>query len=636
MAKMAILLPNQDMIELAEKMLKEYPQIIRKTVEIIGNDEAAARAKELAADGCDVIMARGLQAKRIKQAVNIPLIELRVSAQEMGVKILELKQELGIACPKIAAIGFDNMLCDTSHFDRLFGVELVRRIIMTDDDYVDAIRTAVEEAAEGGALGIVGGNTSCRRASELGLNCRFISSGPDSMRMAFDMAKHVCYAIDREKSNRAELETVLDNTQSGILRLDQDGCIRLINTEAGILLKRTAKDLLGRKITEVFPSYSEEALGKVLAGEETYMIATPVKYKALVVNTAPVHVEENIDGAIMTLQEGRRVMEMTSELRHELFLRGYMARWRFGDIPAKSVVGQEMLRHARRVSQYSAPVLLVGEAGSGKEILAQAIHNGGITQGGAFIPLDCRAFQSDTLDSLLFGNFSSRREPLSCLADAAQNGTIYLVNIEYLSDELQYKVLRLIRGTFIPNGSNRPVETNVRILAGTQTSLIARVEKGQFRPDLYYALSALSISLQPLRSRREDILDWANLYLNEWKKQYRRVVQLTQSAKSFLASYDWPGNLNQLNGVCEQAVLLSEKRNIDEGFLRSQLEHLTPRVQPETGQVVVYRDEKADRIEALLREYNGNRKMVADALGVSKTTLWRYINKYGIDKGAKK
>ena len=139
------------------------------------------------------------------------------------------------------------------------------------------------------------------------------------------------------------------------------------------------------------------------------------------------------------------------------------------------------------------------------------------------------------------------------------------------------------------------------------------------------------MELPPLRRQREDIPAWTDFYLNEWQEHYKRYVHLTQGARDFLFKYDWPGNLNQLNSVCQRIVLLTEKRNIDENFLRAQLEQVTPKLMPGTEKVVLYKDQKAVQIAELLRKYGGSREKVAAELGVSKTTLWRYIKKYGIE-----
>ena len=137
------------------------------------------------------------------------------------------------------------------------------------------------------------------------------------------------------------------------------------------------------------------------------------------------------------------------------------------------------------------------------------------------------------------------------------------------------------------NGTNQAVATSVRVIAATDVNLVARVEKGEFRSDLYYALGVLSVELLPLRRRREAILPWAERYLNDWQEKYKRYVHLTQGACRFMQDYDWPGNMNQLNSVCERVVLLTEKRNVDEVFLRRQLEQVTPKLLPGTEKVVL-------------------------------------------------
>ena len=232
---------------------------------------------------------------------------------------------------------------------------------------------------------------------------------------------------------------------------------------------------------------------------------------------------------------------------------------------------------------------------------------------------------------MLFGTVSYRKESAACLAELAQNGTLYLSHVEALPFESQYKLLNLIQGKFLHNGANQPVAASVRVIASTGVNLSARVEKGEFRSDLYYALSVLSLELTPLRQRREAILPWAERFLEEWQEKYKRYVHLTQGASRFLQEYDWPGNLDQLNSLCERVVLLTEKRNIDEVFLRRQLEQVTPKLLPGTEKVVLFKDQKALQIAEALRRNDGSREKTAAELGISKTTLWRYMKKYGIE-----
>lgn len=630
MASMAVLVPYQEMCPLAEKMFDAYPSLNRVCVEYVRNEQVESRARELEKSGCDILMARGLHAIRMKRAVKLPVVEIRVTAQELGELALDLREELGRKRPKIGLLGFENMLCDTSRFDRLYDLELQRYLVSDTIDTENALRSAVRKAVREGCQAALGGKVVCETAEELGLPHRFIPGSQESLRAAFELAKHIGYAIDLEKSAQAEIETMLDFSLNGIVRVDQSGIV--LRTNAGASRYAVRGNAVGREITEAFPALKRDILNKVLLeGEESYSILMPPGGRELVVNAAPIRVNGKPDGALFTFHEGQRVMQMNTELHHELYRQGYLTEWRFDSIPMQNKENRRLMQKIRQISKYGAPVLLNGESGCGKRMTAECIHNESFA--GAFFSLDCRASRPETLDAMLFGNGSSESVP--CLAEAARDGTIYLAHVEFLSDELQYRLLLLIRGRFMKNGSNLPQETNVRIIGSATESLIAKVEKGSFRSDLYYAMNALGFTLMPLRERREDILPWVELFLNRWRKRYGRPVRLTQNAKDYLERYDWPGNLDQVNSVCEQMVLLSERRNVDETFLRRQIERLTPRLFPGTEKIVLYRDEKAVEIAELLKKYNGNRQKVADELGISKTTLWRYMKKYGIGKDFK-
>ena len=633
MARMAILVPYPELLEPMEGMLAEQPKLTRHSVVYLDAEEVADYVRGLEGEGCDIIMARGLYARIAREATKLPIVELRVTAQELGELVLEIKEELNLASCRIGLIGEPLMLCDTSAFPRLFQTEILRYELTRDRDSIESLRQAVHRAREDGCQAVIGGRTTCREAESMGFCHRFIHAGKESLSNAFDMARHIAYAIDQEKASRAEIETMLNFTSGGIVRVDRDGVVLWASELACELLNLSGERILQRRITEVFPALSRENLDKALdAGDEVFAIVLPPNRKETVVNISPVRVEGIITGAMLTFHEGRRIMEMNSELRQDLFARGYLANWRFDRLPAESAEAKKIYGKAKTVAKYRAPVLLLGPVGSGKEILAQCIHNAGVTQGNAFIPLDCRAYQSETLDTMLFGNYSSRKDTPSSLVEIAENGTIYLAHVDALSPEMQFKLMHLTRGYFMHNGSNRTVKVNVRLIASADTNLIALAEKGVFRSDLYYSFNALGIKTVPLSQRREDILGWTEIFLATWEKRYDRRVHLTQNARAFLEKYDWPGNLNEVYSVCEQIVLLSEHRSIDEGFLRRVLDQLTPRILPGTDQLVVYKDRKGEQIARLLRDHHGNRQKVADALGVSKTTLWRYMKKYGIDK----
>ena len=628
MASVAVLVPYQEMRELAEEMFSAYPQLTPFCVEYVHNEQVEERAGELEKQGCDMIMARGLHAIKIKRSVKLPVVEIRVTAQELGELILDIREEIGTERPQIGLIGFENMLCDTSRFDRLYAVELRRYLVSGTIDTENALKAAVRKAVRDGCGAVLGGATVCKTAADMGICHRFIPGSRESLRAAFDLAKHIGYAIDQEKRNRAEIEAMLNASLDGIIRVNADGVILWANASAYRLLNASRKTLTGSQISTVFPALNNDVLGKSMTDEnEAYAILRPSGKREIIVNAVPIRIDRHVSGALLTLREGRRVAEMSGELHREMYLRGYLAHWKFDQLPMQSAEGQSLIQRAKQWSRYSAPILLTGETGSGKGIFAQCVHNENME--GAFFTLDCQALRAETLDFILFG---TPQDNSPCLADAARNGAIYLSHVEALSPELQYKLLLLLRGGFTRNGSCYPQTAFVRILASTDVNLMAKVERGEFRGDLYYALSVLQLSLKPLRECREDILPWVDLFLARSMERRRRPIRLTQDARDFLLHYDWPGNLIQVQSLCEQMTLLSQRQTINEGFLRRQTEQTVPKFLSGTEQVISYRNEEADRIAALLEKYGGNRQKVAAALCVSKATLWRRMKKYGIDK----
>lgn len=628
MAKVADLVPNQELCSIAQPLIDEFPSLSLMTIEYIKTEQVSLRARELERHGCDLIVARGVHAHIIKRDVKLPLVEIRVTQQELASVMLDLKEELGLPCPKIALIGFSNMFSDTDHFNRLFDIDLRLYMVKQNDELDDA----VEHAFADGCNAVIGGDIVCKSAQKEKLPYRFIPSGQESLRNALGTATRVAYAIDMEKRNSAEINALLNYTFNGIIQVDSSGIVRRINRISNDLLECPTAAVLGRPILEILPNLSRELLENALKrGQEAYAFMLDIHHKAIVVNIAPILVENQIEGAVLTFQEGQRLIEMDSEMRRELYQRGFVAKHSFENMIQEDPETVQMLELAKRISKFTAPILLTGETGSGKNILAQCIHNESLVHSNAFVSIDCSAWLPETIDNMLFGNFTVRKDSIvDSYAEMAQGGTLYLSHVEMLPLETQYKLLCLIRGRFLHNGPSRPVAANVRVIASTAVNLISRVEKGEFRSDLYYALNVLSLEVLPLRRRRADILGWMVLYLDEWQKKYKRYVHLTQGARNYLLDYDWPGNLDQLCSVCERLVLLTQKRNIDEVFLRQQLEQVTPRLLPGTEQIVLYKDQKAVEIAALLKKHHGNRQKVADELGVSKTTLWRYLKKFNI------
>lgn len=639
MANVAILVPQTSMQELCSELIREYTHLTPICIDAIRTGEVAAKAKALVNTDCDLIIARGLQATLLLRHTKLPVVPISITAQELGIMVLHMKEELAISHPKIGIIGFENTLDDTSSFGELFDIDFMRYTLpdpesaQTPDDSCDQslLTASVAQAIHDGCQGILGGEVVCAAAVRAKLPCMLFDSGRESIRNALSVADRMGQAIDLQKQNTSEINTMLDYTFSGILQIDANGIIRRCNRVVYTLLGTPQTALTGHSVHDVFPQLQEQTLRNVLNdGEEAYALLVPFENRAVIVNIAPILTDHQICGAILTFQESHRITEIDNRLRAEFYQRGFVARCQFDQLPAADVETKCLFTRAKRFARYSAPILITGEHGNGNLLLAQCLHNASLRASNAFVEVDCAAFEPEELDLLLFGRRSSRPDAGSCLAEAAQKGTLYLGHVDHLSPLLQYKVLQLLRGKLCCGDTYHPITADIRILASTSNHLISLVEQGHFRTDLYYALNVLPLNYPPLRERRDDILPWVDMSMRDAQKQYQRYFTLTHGAREYLRQYSWPGNLDQLRSLCERIVLTADCRTIDEVFLQREIAQMSPYLAPDSGQPVLIKDPKAVELATLLKKYDGNRQAVADALGISKTTLWRRMKKYGI------
>ena len=319
------------------------------------------------------------------------------------------------------------------------------------------------------------------------------------------------------------------------------------------------------------------------------------------------------------------------------------------EIISQSEAMAEAIRLVQRVAPSEASVLITGESGTGKELIAQAIHRLSNRANGAFIDLNCAAFQETLLESELFGYeagaFSGAKARKLGLIELADGGTLFLDEVTELPSGLQAKLLRAIETrTFFRVGGVRKVEVNVRIVAATNRNLDTVVADGAFRADLLYRINSFQIHLAPLRERPEDV---EPLMQHMLKKLTATPPEVAPEALESLRSYSWPGNVRQLRNCLERAVLLSNDGRITVGELPPEVARTngsTPFVPPQTaGEPVMtvssdnasntgsLRDIEKQQIIAALERTGWHRGKAAEALGISPSTLYRRLRDYNLE-----
>ncbi len=304
------------------------------------------------------------------------------------------------------------------------------------------------------------------------------------------------------------------------------------------------------------------------------------------------------------------------------------------DIITASPVMTQVLDDARRVAATDSSVLIQGASGTGKEVLAQAIHNASSRCKKPFIAINCGAIPADLLESELFGHtkgsFTGATRDHTGLLQSAEGGTVFLDEIGDMPMELQVKLLRVLQERQIrPVGSARSIDVDVRVLSATHQDLNQAIADGRFREDLLYRLNVVTLHLPPLDERREDIPLLADHLLVKLTRNTRRKV-LAPEALEWLVGADWPGNIRQLSNVLERCVALAPGRVIDAELVRRALGQAAHRITP----LAEARDEFVrDYLVKLLKIAGGNVSQAARMAERNRTEFYKLLARHDVDPG---
>ena len=312
-------------------------------------------------------------------------------------------------------------------------------------------------------------------------------------------------------------------------------------------------------------------------------------------------------------------------------------QWDFENLVGRSAAMREVMRLVRRVAPTNSTVLITGESGAGKEVVARAIHHFSELRERIFLPVNCGAIPEHLLESQLFGHlrgaFTGAISNQEGLFQRARGGAIFLDEIGDLPLGLQVKLLRAIeQKEILPVGATTPIKVEIRVIAATNRDLAKAVEEGTFRDDLYYRLHVVGIEIPPLRERREDIPPliehFIRLHNRDLKKSFKGVDSATMK---LLMSLPWKGNVRELDNVIEHAMILGESDWIT-------LADLPPALKPEAGAPAPVSDNLRDalrayekaHIKAVLAKVDQDKKVAAEMLGVSLSSLYRKIEELDI------
>lgn len=288
------------------------------------------------------------------------------------------------------------------------------------------------------------------------------------------------------------------------------------------------------------------------------------------------------------------------------------------------------------VAPTNMSVLIMGESGTGKEQIAKSIHNKSKRKSAAFIAVDCGAIPRELASSEFFGHvkgsFTGAVNNKTGHFEAANGGTIFLDEIGNLSYELQVQLLRALQERKVkPVGSNEEINVDIRVIAATNEDLFELVKKGEFREDLYHRLNEFTIKVPSLKERQEDLLIFANFFLDSANRELEKDVSgFSEETVEAFKSYPWPGNLRELKNVVKRAVLLTQDDYIDKDVLPHEVRTSERKEDPETSYSLFKNKNEQELIMDALEKTHGNKSKAARLLSIDRKTLYNKLKQYGI------
>lgn len=444
--------------------------------------------------------------------------------------------------------------------------------------------------------------------------------------------------IDKKKSGLSPLptltETILESISDGVFAVDLEWRITSFNRAAVEITGVQRSEALGRRCSDVFRSSMcgpgcalKETLktGRPIIGKSGYIINAEGNRIPISVSTA---VLRDVNGDIIGGAETFRDLSEVEALRREL-----NSRHTVGDITSRSPLMQRVFEVLPAIAASPSTVLILGETGTGKELMARTIHNLSPRRNGPFVAVNCGALPDTLLESELFGYKSGAftgadRDKPGRFAMAG-GGTLFLDEIGEVSPALQIRLLRVLQErTYEPLGSTRSEKSDVRIIVATNKDLVQHMHNGRFREDLYYRINVVRIELPPLRRRKEDIPLLVDHFIRRFNQLQGKSIQgIGAEALSLMMAHNWPGNVRELENIIERSFILCRDGFIDIGHLPEELTMGTTDLRNSSRIHDAHDLIDIQAIRSALERNNYNRSAAARELGIHKTTLFRKIKK---------
>ncbi len=627
----------------------QYSPDFDLSLKVKGLDEAILVGKRMESQGMEVIVSHTGTSNLLQEHLKIPVI----SVPHSSLDLLSAMQKALTLGKRILIPNFQEELSNIGIIRQLFAVEIVQGIYSDTATLNDLIRQSQKKGCDV----VIGGGIGVALAKRHGLQGIEIKASKEAINTTLDSAVSVALANRQEKARMHRLYNIIDSATEGIVSVDQNGIIMTINSRARQILNLGNSDITDSDYRKHLPW----GLFHLVLDTQAPIVDRLERINDLlyIFNYSPVLLENNVVGCISTFQEASKIMRSENEVRRSL-TKGLVSKYTIDDLIWSCSSMGKIIDTIKKFAPTDCTVLITGETGTGKEIIAHGIHNLSKRKNNAFVSINCAALPEQLLESELFGYeggafTGSKKTGKPGLFEMAHKGTILLDEISATSLKVQSLMLRVLQEREIMRiGGDRLIPVDVRVIANSNKDLSTEIIKQSFREDLFFRINVLQIHIPPLRERRDDIAVLMDHFIKSLSHQYKLepiVIPIPFMHKLF--EYEWPGNVRQLINFVEQMVLLCQSQFSVEIFedhferLRAyspahsnlntepQSENIGHQAEQTDGVIDDFRHEirkktkehEAYLIRSALEKTNHNKCKAATLLGISRTTLYKKMDR---------
>lgn len=617
----AILAPDEEFFAMATATLSQPHPDIRIELGLLS--AGVRRARELAAQGTEILISRGGTASAVKEAIpDLIVVEVPIT----GFDVLRAIDQARQHGRKIGVVAFPAMVAGIECLPSILDVELRPYLIQSEFEAEARVLQAFREGVDVVVGGVITGQVGRKHA----LPHVLIRSGAEGILQATQEARRIAEARLLEKLKGTLFRTVLDYSYEAVISIDQQTRIVIFNPVASRITGVSGSDTLGKGIQQVLPRLNLDRL--LHTGQEELGQIITLPGAQILCNKLPIIVNGKIAGAVATFQDTGKIQQWEAAIRKKIYAEGHVAIFTFADVIGSSKAVLDALTMAKEFAVTDSSVLIAGETGTGKEVFAQSIHNASHRAQKPFVAINCAALPAQILESELFGyvggaftGASSKGKP--GLLEISHGGTLFLDEISEMDYAIQSKLLRVLQEKKVMRlGNDKVLPVDVRIIAATNRNLKQRIAERQFRADLYYRLNVLRLRLPPLRERREDIALFARAFLQKLdKKPPALPIHWSPGALEALSRHSWPGNIRELQNVVERVVAVNQHISVPVELVCKMMQDDDSEDTQDTLHNPAPFFGGAEEIRQALEKTKGRQADAAKLLGISRSTLWRKI-----------